>query len=99
MALGHLYCTATSQIFKEPDMSTASYAPSNDALRHYFADVSKAARAFASALFAAQERQYITQEVVVKPAVSERVRAKNRAGLFSLANQYDAELRNLASRD
>ena len=87
-------------------MPTATYAQSHDGLRQYFADVSKAARAFASALFAAQERQYIAQEVVTKSAPSERARAKSRASLFSLASQYEsfspnlsAELRHLAGRD
>ena len=86
-------------------MTAATYDQSHDGMRHYFTDVSKAARAFASALFAAQERQYITQEVAAKPASSERARAKTRSKLFSLANHFQdlqpnlaSELRNLASR-
>lgn len=87
-------------------MTAATYDQSQDGVRNYFSDVSKAARAFASALFAAQERQYIAQEVAAKPALSERARAKSRSKLFSLANHYQdlqpnlaAELRNLATRD
>jgi len=88
-------------------MSTATYTHSQaDSLRHYIVDVSNAARAFAAALFAAQERQFIAQEVRVAPAVSERARAKGRRQLFSLAEHYEssapslcAELRSIAARD
>ena len=88
-------------------MSTASFTTSNtDAFRHYLADVSNAARAFAAALFAARERQFITQEVAVKPSVAERVRMKSRLKLIAMAKDYEqmhpslaAELRNLACRD
>ena len=84
-------------------MSTATIH-SQDTLRTYFADVSKAARAFAAALFAAQERQFVAQEVV-KPEVSDRSRARNHMKLIRMANDYQdmqpnlaAELRQLASR-
>ncbi len=84
-------------------MTTATI-DSNDTLRAYFADVSKAARAFAAALFAAQERQFVAQEVMT-PEVSERTRARNHMKLIRMANQYQdmqpslaAELRQLAAR-
>jgi hypothetical protein len=84
-------------------MTTATFQ-SPDTLRHYFADVSNAARAFAAALFAAQERQYIATEVVASP-VSERSRARTHMKLIRMANDYQdmqpslaAELRQLASR-
>jgi len=76
-----------------------------DSLRSYFADVSNAARAFAAALFAAQERQFVAQEVMAKPPVSERSRARTYMKLIRMANDYQdmqpslaAELRQLASR-
>ncbi len=84
-------------------MTTATIH-SNDTLRAYFADVSKAARAFAAALFAAQERQFVAQEVMT-PEVSERARARTHMKLIRMANQYQdmqpslaAELRQLAAR-
>ena len=73
--------------------------------RTYFADVSRAAQALASALFAAQERQFVAQEVVATPAVSERARMKTHQKLIRMANVYQdmqpslaAELRQLAAR-
>ena len=73
-------------------------------LRHYLADVSHAARAFAAALFAAQERQYIATEVVAAP-LSDRARMRNHMKLIRMANDYQdmqpsmaAELRQLAGR-
>lgn len=82
-------------------MSAATLSPSNN----YFVDVANAARAFAAALFAAQERQFIAQEVVRAPAPTERAQHDGRRELFALANRYEnmspnlsAELRNLASR-
>lgn len=85
-------------------MSTATIHAS-DRLRNYFADVSNAARAFAAALFAAQERQFVAQEVMAKPPVSERSRARTHMKLIRMANQYQdmqpglaAELRQLAGR-
>ena len=73
--------------------------------RHYFADISKAVRAFAAALFAAQERQFVVQEVAARPAVSERDRARTHMKLIRMANDYQtlqpnlaAELRQLAAR-
>jgi hypothetical protein len=92
---------------KEYPMTSATFTHSQtDSLRQYIADVSQAARAFAAALFAAQERQFIVQEVRTKPSVSERAKAKARAKLFSMAGQYEhsapslcAELRFIACRD
>jgi len=85
-------------------MSTATIH-STDTLRSYFADVSNAARAFAAALFAAQERQFVAQEVMARPPVSERSRARTHMKLIRMANEYQdmqpslaAELRQLASR-
>jgi hypothetical protein len=82
-------------------MSTATYSQPQS----YFVDVSNAARAFAAALFAARERQFVAQEVTAKPAVSPRAKEKSRLKLFSLAREYEevapslsAELRFLASR-
>lgn len=82
-------------------MSAATFAqPAN-----YFVDVSNAARAFAAALFAARERQFVAQEVVRAPQASPRTKAAGRRELFALANRYEnlspnlsAELRNLAAR-
>lgn len=85
-------------------MSTATIH-STDTLRSYFADVSNAARAFASALFAAQERQFVAQEVMINPERSERARARTHMKLIRMANEYQdmqpslaAELRQLAGR-
>lgn len=87
-------------------MTTASFTHTQATpLRSYFADVAHAALAFAAALFAAQERQFVAQPVAPVPAQSEKALAKSRMQLFSLARQYDgiepslaAELRSLASR-
>jgi hypothetical protein len=83
-------------------MTTAVFHTTHT-LRSYVADVSNAARAFAAALFAAQERQFIAQEVMVKP--SERARARTHLKLIRMANEYQdmqpslaAELRQLAGR-
>ncbi|MFL6656515.1 MAG: hypothetical protein ACJ8GW_00440 [Massilia sp.] len=85
-------------------MTTAAIHTTHS-LRHYFADVSNAARAFAAALFAAQERQFVAQEVVARPAQSDRSRARTHMKLIRMANDYQdmqpslaAELRQLASR-
>ncbi len=85
-------------------MTTATFQ-SPDSLRNYFADVSNAARAFAAALFAAQERQFVATEVPATNDVSERVRARTYMKLIRMANDYQdmqpslaAELRQLASR-
>jgi hypothetical protein len=85
-------------------MSTATFH-STSSLRSYLHDVGVAARNLARALFAAQERQFVPQEKVVKPAVSERARARNHMCLIRMANDYQdmqpslaAELRQLASR-
>lgn len=85
-------------------MTTATIH-TTDTLRNYFADVSNAARAFAAALFAAQERQFVAQEVMAKPPASERSRARTHMKLIRMANEYQdmqpslaAELRQLAGR-
>ena len=87
-------------------MSAASFTQSNtDGFRHYLADVSIAARAFAAALFAARERQFVAQEVVVKSGLSDRQRLKSHRKLIDMANHFEnmqpslaSELRNLAGR-
>ena len=48
-------------------------------LRHYLNDVGNAARAFAEALFAAQGRQFVAQEVRTAQAVSDAPRPKAAA--------------------
>ncbi|MCC6069835.1 hypothetical protein ACFSQU_02745 [Massilia sp. GCM10020059] len=85
-------------------MTTATFH-ANDSLRDYFADVARAARAFAAALFAAQERQYVAQEVVQPDLSSARAMQKSRMQLFAMARDCEnispslaAELRNLAGR-
>lgn len=86
-------------------MSTFILPTHQDALRNYFADASAAARAFAVALFAAQQRQFVAQEVVKKQGVSARALAKSRKLLLAMARNCEehspsqaAELRNLAAR-
>lgn len=88
-------------------MTTAlfSAAPAGS-LRQYLTNVRNAARAFAEALFAAQGRQFVAQEVRASEASSARAKASGRRELFSLAKQYDslspslsAELRSIAARD
>lgn len=85
-------------------MTTATFHTA-DSLRDYFADVSRAARAFAAALFAAQERQYVAQEVVQPDVTSPRAMQKSRMQLFALARDCEstspslaAELRSIAGR-
>jgi hypothetical protein len=87
-------------------MTTATYHAPASSLRHYLKDVSIAARAFAQALFAAQGRQFVAQEVRTSKAVSARGKIEGRRQLFSLARDYDtlspnlaAELRSIATRD
>lgn len=88
-------------------MTTATFttAPAGS-LRHYLQDVGTAARAFAEALFAAQGRQFIAQEVRTSQAASSRAVAKGRREMLLLAAQYEsmspnlsAELRTIAGRD
>ncbi|MDB5920931.1 MAG: hypothetical protein JWR40_5165 [Massilia sp.] len=88
-------------------MTTATFttAPAGS-LRHYLTDVRNAARAFSAALFAAQGRQFVAQEVRTSQASSARATVKGRRQLLSLAKQYDslspslsAELRTIAGRD
>jgi hypothetical protein len=81
--------------------ATLTTAPAGS-LRHYL----KGVRAFAEALFAAQGRQFVAQEVRTSQAASARATAKGRRQLLSLAQQYDslspslsAELRTIAGRD
>ena len=86
-------------------MTTATFH-STATVRSYLRDAALAARTFAKALFAAQERQFVAQEVVAKPVrASSRSRVKNHMKLISMANEYQdmqpslaAELRQLASR-
>jgi hypothetical protein len=85
-------------------MSTATFH-STATLRSYLNDAAKSARAFAKALFAAQQRQFVEQEITAKPESSERARVRSHVKLIALANQYQdmqpnlaAELRQLASR-
>ncbi len=85
-------------------MTTATFH-STSSLRSYLHDVGVAARNLARALFAAQERQFVPQEIVTKPAISERNRARTYMKLIRMANDYQdmqpslaAELRQLASR-
>ena len=85
-------------------MTTATFQ-SPDSLRHYFTDVSNAARAFAAALFAAQERQFVATEVTAANEASDRTRARTHMRLIRMANEYQdmqpslaAELRQFASR-
>jgi hypothetical protein len=86
-------------------MSTFILPTYQSALRLSFAEMSVAARDFAAALFAAQERQYVAQEVAKKAAVSARTLEKSRIRLFAMARQCEdhspslaSELRGLASR-
>ncbi|MES2018309.1 MAG: hypothetical protein V4484_17610 [Pseudomonadota bacterium] len=85
-------------------MTAATFHTTHTA-RHTFADLANGARAFAAALFAAQERQFVAQEVVAQPPVSERSRARTHMKLIRMANEYQDmqpglanELRQLASR-
>ena len=85
-------------------MSTATYY-STATVRSHFQDAVKTARSFAKALFAAQERQFVAQEITDEPRRSERSRLRTHLKLISMANQYQdmqpslaAELRQLASR-
>lgn len=85
-------------------MTTATLH-TNDSLRDYFADVARAARAFAAALFAAQERQYVAQEVAQPETPSPRALQKSRMQLWAMARNCEAtspslaaELRHLAAR-
>jgi hypothetical protein len=100
-----LHCNNV-HLLRKNAMTTAiiSQLPAGS-LRHYLQDVANAGRAFASALFAAQGRQFVAQEVRTTEARSERAKAKDRRQLFSLASQYDgiapslsAELRSIAGR-
>lgn len=86
-------------------MTTATFH-STATVRSYLHDVAEAARALAKALFAAQERQFVPQEIMTKPpGISGRKRVKNHMKLIAMANEYQdmqpslaAELRQLASR-
>ncbi len=85
-------------------MTTATYH-STATLKSYLHDAAKAVRSFAKALFAAQERQFVTQEIMDKADVAARSRVRTHMKLISMANQYQdmqpslaAELRQLASR-
>ena len=85
-------------------MTTATFH-STATLRSYLHDAGMALRSFAKALFAAQERQFVKQEIMDKPAMSERSRVRTHMKLISMANEYQdmqpslaAELRQLASQ-
>ncbi len=88
-------------------MTTASLTQfQSRSLRRQLTGVAAAARRFADALFAAQGRQFVAQEVRDAQVVSPRAKAKARRQLFSLAKQYEAmspnlsaELRSIAARD
>ena len=87
-------------------MSTAIYTQDSRSLRQYFSDVALAARAFADALFAAQARQFVVQEVRPAAPVSPVTRARSLRQLFTMAAEVEnfspnlaAELRTLAARD
>ena len=88
-------------------MTTATFttAPAGS-LRHFVKDAGTAVRAFAAALFAAQDRQFVAQKVHASQAASAHAKAKGRRQLLSLAQQHDslspslsAELRTIAGRD
>ncbi len=86
-------------------MTTATFH-STATLRSYLQDAIASARTIANALFAAQERQFVAQEIMAKPPrISARARIRNHMKLISMANEYQdmqpslaAELRQLASR-
>lgn len=88
-------------------MTTASFTHFQaNSLRHSLATIGAAVRSFADALFAAQGRQFVAQEVRTAQAASASAKAKGRRQLLSLAKQYDslspslsAELRTIAARD
>ena len=87
-------------------MSTATYTQDTGSLRQYFVELGHAARAFADALFAAQARQFVVQEVRPAAPVAPVTRAHSQRQLFSMARDVEhfspnlaAELRNLATRD
>lgn len=86
-------------------MSSATYSQENTSLRQYFADLRKAARVFADALFAAQARQFVVQEVRPVP-LAPAAKARGLRQLLSLARDVEhfspnlaAELRTFAARD
>lgn len=88
-------------------MNTATYQYSAPrGLRAYAADVVHAACAFAAALFAAQERRYVAQQVVSGPSRKARSLLRDRNSVLAMANDYErmhpalaAELRTIAGRD
>lgn len=87
-------------------MSTATYTQEAGSLRQYFSELGNAARAFADALFAAQARQFVVQEVRPAAPVTPVARARSLRQLFTMAAQVEtfspnlaAELRTLAARD
>jgi hypothetical protein len=88
-------------------MTTATFSHAQAGLlRNYLNNVAFAARAFAEALFAAQGRQFVAQEVRTAAAITERAKAKGRRQMLALAAEYQgmspslsAELRSIAARD
>lgn len=88
-------------------MNTATYQYSAPrGLRAYVTDVANAASALAAALFAAQERRYVAQQVVNGPRRKARSLLRDRNSVLAMANDYEhmhpalaAELRTIAGRD
>lgn len=86
-------------------MSTATLH-ATATLRSNLKDVATAARRFAKALFAAQERKFLPLQAPARPAaMTDRERVKHHVKLIAMANRYQdmqpslaAELRQLASR-
>lgn len=89
-------------------MTTAAYshaAYDRSSVRNYFSNLADAAGVFANALFAAQTRQFVAQEVRAE-VVTPVVKARSRRNLLALAKDYEhfspnlaAELRCIAGRD
>ena len=87
-------------------MSTFLLPTHPGALASGLSGLVKAARNYAAALFAAQERQYVAQDVAKKADLLADARYKSRLALFTMARECEdrspsqaAELRNLAGRD
>lgn len=78
-------------------MSTFILPTHTSTLAMTIADLLKGARTVASALFTAQQRQYVAQEVVRKADISERTLLKSRLSLFALARDCEEHSPNLAN--
>lgn len=86
-------------------MSTFILPTHQHQLRLSLAEAAAAVRAFAAALFAAQERQYVPQEPVAPAGPSASSLQRSRTRLLAMAARCEnhspsmaSELRNLASR-